>query len=71
MRDVLIARYGVYIAPTIPTEVLGHTKSPLRDVRKKVSTKGAENELDREARAYARSNDVSVGEARELLLNLI
>lgn len=70
-KDRLNLKYGVYVPPPTPTELLPRATSPMRDVRKKITTTGPENELDREARAYARQNHCSFEEARETLKELV
>lgn len=70
-RDRLNTKYGEYIAPPVPETASMPVKSPLRDVRKPVSTRGPESELDREARRFGRENGLSFDAARIYLTNLV
>lgn len=70
-RDRLNTKYGVYIAPPVPSEVPVMASKPLRSVRAKITIVGPQNELDREARAYSRVAGCSFEEAKESLMALI
>lgn len=63
--------FGVYVKPPTPTVAPVPAIAPLRDVRKPVSTKGPESELEREIRAYARTNRCSLEESRDVLTTLV
>lgn len=66
-RDRLNMKYGEYVAPPIPDAVLPAAPAPFKVARKKAEKV---DEMEREARRYARANGCPVEEARELLLKL-
>lgn len=70
-RDRLNAKYGKYAAPGIPEGVILAPEPVLRDVRRKITTTGPQNELDREAKAFARINGCSFDAAKLLLTTLV
>lgn len=65
-RDRLNAKFGIYIAPTIPDVLVAPIQAP-RNVRAKPKM----DEMEREARAYSRVNGCSVEEAREVITTLV
>lgn len=67
----LETKYGVYRKPVSPATPPKPVVAPMRDVRKKISTEGTGNELDREARALARANGITFEAARLYLSSVI
>lgn len=65
-RDRLNAKFGIYVLPPIPAVVPSPIQAP-RNIRVKPKL----DEMDREVRAYARINECSVDEAREVISQLI
>lgn len=63
----LNAKFGQYEAPPVPASVIPQAPSPVR----KISTKPKVDELEREARQYARMNGCDLEEAREILQALV